>query len=355
MKHKIILIGLLFLVFTSCKKSKVEIPESNDPVFKASGLFGSNNFSIVAGDDDVFMHTMTDIVNGVEVISGKIANNDFGIEIGIFNGFIDQPNHQFESDFNIYPTYAKENLQPLVVLHKSNFSNAAEIQTINWTIGNDYFQGSAPIYEAGKYMVCAEIIYLNNTVKNLCNELIIGYNREETGKITSTYNDITNELKAYIEPINSSIESIQWFIDDVYISNSDTLISTVTQNSHEIKVKIQYSNGVYREKAMIKNTYDDSQTIEDFTFFENIPAGFIAQDYNVRIKVYQNGTTYESMKANNSNSSIVITGLSYYGKNPDGFDVYKINATINCKVKENGGTTEIPLVFSTVFGIEIKS
>ncbi len=354
MKYLLILLASLFLIFSSCKKNKTEIPESNDPIFKASGIFGSNTFSIVAGDDDAYMFTMTDVVQNVEVVSGEISNESFGIKIGIFNGFIDQPSHQFEDDFQITPTFAKEYLQPLVVLHKSSFSNASEIQDINWTIGNDQFQGSAPIYRPGKYMVCAEIIFMDNTIKSLCNELIIGYNRSETGKISFNYNQSTNHLNAFIGPVNSSIESIQWFIDGDYTSDSEVLSTNVTPISHKISAEIHYSNGVYRRKEMVLDAYSNTQTIEDYTFFEDISSSIIPQDYNIQIKIQQDGIVYESIKANNTNSSILITGFSFYGKNTDGNDVYKINATVNCKVKAQDGTAEIPLNFTSVFGLEIK-
>ena len=354
MKYLLILLASLFVLFSACKKNKVNIPESNDPIFKASGTFGSNTFNIVAGDDGAYMYTMTDIVQNVEVVAGKISNTNAGIEIGIFNGFIDQPPHQFEDDFQITPTFAKEYLQPLVVLQKSSFANASEIQTINWTIGNDQYQNSAPIYEPGKYMVCAEIIFMDNTIKNLCNELIIGYDRSETGKISFDFNQATSHINAFIEPINSSIESTQWFIDGVYFNDAETLSTNVSSTSHKIRAEIHYSNGVYRKKEMVLDAYDNSKTIEDFTFFENLVPSITPQDYNIRIKFHQNGITYESIKANNSNSTILITELSYYGKNTAGFDVYKINATVNCKVKAQGGTAEIPLIFTTVFGLEIK-
>ncbi len=240
------------------------------------------------------------------------------------------------------------------MLHKSYFSNTSEIQTINWTIGNNQFQGSAPIYEPGKYMVCAEITFTDNSIKNLCNELIIGYNRNETGKIETDFMQTTGALTAYLDQVNSSITAIQWFIDGNYFSSSDTLTSVLSPTSHEIKAKIQYSNGVYREKTMVIDAYNSSHTIEDFTFFESIVSGIIPQDYNIRIKLHQDGVVYESTLANNNNSTILITDLNYYGKNPNGFDVYKINATVNCKVKENGGSAEIPLQFTTIFGIEIK-
>jgi len=354
MKYLLILLASLFILFSACKKNKVTIPESNDPIFKASGTFGSNTFSVVAGDDDAYMYTMTDVVQNVEVVSGKISNDNFGIEIGVFNGFIDQPSHQFEDDFQITPNFAKEYVQPLVVLQKSYFTNSNEIQTINWTIGNDQYQGYAPIYEPGKYMVCAEITFMDNTIKNLCNELIIGYGRSETGNISFDFDQSTDHFNAFIEPINSSIESIQWFIDDIYFTDSDTLSTNLSPTSHKISAEIHYSNGVFRKKEMILNAYDNSLSIEDFTFFENISSSIVPQDYNIRIKFQQNGVIYESTKANNSNSTILISGLSYYGKNSNGFDVYKINATVNCKVKEQGGTSEIPLNFTTVFGLEIK-
>ncbi len=354
MKHTLILLSTFLLLFASCKKGKVEIPESNDPIFKATGTFGSNSFSLIAGDNEVYMHTMTDVINNVEVVSGKIANNDFGIEIGIFDGFIDQPSHEFTNDFELTPIFASFQSQPIVVLTKNYFSNSNEILQINWTIDNTQYQGVAPIYEPGKYNVCAEIIFLDNTVKNLCNELILGYSIHETATMSYDFDMQFNTFQAYFEPVNSTIQSVQWFIDGVYAGDTDTLYSTNLTGSHKIKGEVLFSNGVKRTKEMYFDSYNETHTIEEFTFFENLVSISNPQDYNISLKVTQNGTVYESSHANNNNSTVQITGVDYYGKNNNGNDVYKINATINCKVKEPGTSNEVPLNFTTVFGLEIK-
>ena len=47
-KYIVVALGITALLITSCKKHTVEIPQSNDPVFRADGSFDGEAFSLVA-------------------------------------------------------------------------------------------------------------------------------------------------------------------------------------------------------------------------------------------------------------------------------------------------------------------
>ena len=85
---------LIMISLASCKKDEVVLPESNDPIFRVDGTFDGQNFSLIAGDNNAYMHTMTEIVNGVEVFSGNLSNGDFSVEMGVYNGLVDMPSSQ---------------------------------------------------------------------------------------------------------------------------------------------------------------------------------------------------------------------------------------------------------------------
>ena len=65
-----ILIAISLLVMVSCKKDKIEIPESNEPVFRVYGTFDGDSLTLIAGDDGAYMHTMTKLENGVNIFTG---------------------------------------------------------------------------------------------------------------------------------------------------------------------------------------------------------------------------------------------------------------------------------------------
>ena len=131
LRNSIILCGIGLLGFTSCKKDVVEIPESNDPIFRTEGTFGSENFEIIAGDNGAYMFTMTEVQNGVNVFSGKISNGNFSVELGIYDGHIDMPAYDALNELlNLTPIFSANDSTPLVTLSKSMLSTMSGSQYI---------------------------------------------------------------------------------------------------------------------------------------------------------------------------------------------------------------------------------
>ncbi|MBL1278751.1 MAG: hypothetical protein COA33_000635 [Fluviicola sp.] len=350
----LLLITLGVFTFSACKKDKLLPPESTDPVFMASGNFGAQSFSVVAGDDDAYMYTMTNVVYGVEVASGELANNNFGIELGIYNGQIDKMNADFESGMSLTPTFSEKMTTPITTLSANYFSNSTFIQSIDWVVDGMSLGVTVPIMNPGHYNVTANISYMDGSSASLTNDLILGYERSVNEPLNYLeYSDSTASL--WIPMGNVPIQSVTWYLNNVLLPQvADSIGIDILGGINEIRAEIIYTNGATRTRSVLVDSSPNYlRSIEDFTFFEESSVN-ILQDFNILVKLTSNGMIYESELADNSASTIQINSFEYYGLNNAGNKVYKVDADVSCKVRSAAGGVDIPLSFSTIFGFEVK-
>lgn len=340
---------------SSCSKDQLEIPEENEPVFTVSGTFGDNPLSLTAGDNGAYMYTNTSIINGVNLYGGYISDGATTIELGVFDGSIDIPNHIPEIEIaNLSPLFAQFQYQPMAELNKYAFSNQSYIAEIEW-FANGQLIGinEADINEPGKYEICAHITYLDLTSDTLCNELILGYQR--SGNFQINHSAASGYLNADISLIGGigTPTEIKWYLDGAYLTNLNILQTSVGNGSHLLTAEVTFANGVKRVKNCLVNAVNQAKNIEDFTVFELQNNGSYKQDYRLVLKITKDGQEYVSDHADNDNSTVEITDVSYFGKNAAGKDVYKVVANISANVKAIGTMKHIPVTLSTAFGIEI--
>lgn len=349
---KYLFLVLIILISSSCKKDKIEIPESNDPVFTVSGHFDGEAFNIIAGDNGSYMHTMTNIENGVNVFSGIISNENLSIEVGVFDGNLDVISTGVPSS-NIAPIFSSISATPIATLSKNAFQNSSNINYIKWSIdGIDMGTNDVQIYEAGKYNVCAEIHFYDGSNKALCNKLLLGFNHNATFDLKTT---LLGNGNVKIHPYNQSDQtsSVQWYLNDVLTSTSDTFQLNLPSDLQKITAKVHFENGTVKTKSILVNGYNEQQNIEDFSIFETQSEAFIPRDFNVKVTIKKGNETYRSDLANNVSSNIIISDISYFGLNNSGKEVYKITGVLNCKERKVGTTSDSDLKLNFVFGIEI--
>lgn len=349
---KIIGLSVGFLFILGCKKDQIDIPQENAPVFSVSGTFNGEAISLVAGDDGAYMHTMTKSENGVNVFSGIISSDNLSFEVGVFDGNLDVENIGIPST-NIAPIYASTSSIPLATLSKSVFQNASVINYIRWFIdGVDSGMNDVPIFEAGKYEVCAEIHYQDGSDRMLCNDIIVGFNHNATYDMQA---DLLGNgiVKTSIGNPSDEIVSVEWFVNDVLIQTSDTFQYYFSDSPQKLTSRVRFENGSFKTKSMLVNGYYFQKNVEDFTIFENQSPGVVSRDFNIRVNVLKDGATYKSDLANNVSSSVIISDISYFGVNNAGKSVYKISGIIACKQRKEGTTTDVDLNVNFVFGIEI--
>lgn len=346
---------LLVLGITACSKELPEIPVSNNPVFQLSGNFNGESISLIAGDNNAYMHTMTENMNGVDFYAGQITDGSTSIKLGVFNGNIDMPNVEAEDVLAGLSTgFAVEQTLPLATLSKYSFPSYQAIEEIEWFInGVSNGTGEVQITEPGHYEVCAMISFLDQSSTTLCNDLILGYAIHSNFSIEYDFG-LQQQLTASIDEMGNAVSSVKWFCDGVQISTNNSLQHSMASTpSAIIEAEVTFSSGVVRRKAIYVSSYNPDNCVRDFTHFEIDAVASYMQDYKFLLEVERNGVTYSSLGADNSMSEIQILGCEYFGKNTAGKEVYKIEISVSANVKEQGGSTILPLNFSSTFGIEI--
>ncbi len=355
MKTRIIILLFLAsnLLVTSCKKEVVGDPLIETvPIFRADGIIGGDSFSMIAGNDNFFMHTMSEKINGVDFFFGTLGNGVTELKMGIYDGKIDVTNGSFTQGIPEFATVAMNSYLPLVFLSKDLFPNKMLIDEIKWYVDGE-LKGinSIPMNDPGKFNVCAAVTFIDSSSETLCNEMIVGFSKNAIGQIRHLLTS-NGHLQTWVEEGVVPLESVRWFIDGVLVSDAITLEQTITEESHLVTAEISFTNGVKRTKSIVVDGTNNGYFIDDFSFFENNSSS-VNWDFNTTISLKINGKQYYSKTAPNESSTVHITDVAYFGKNSEGKTVFKISAVVSCSLKEEGTNNVLPFSCSTVFGVEI--
>lgn len=354
-----LLCAVVMLTLGSCTKEVINLPEPNDPVFTLNGTMAGIEFNLIAGDDNAFMHTGSEMVNGVNLFSGELSNGEFSLELGIFDGMVDKPGHITVDEIqNSVPTFASHSSQPLVVLSKSMLGSSQVITRVDWYINNTFAgTNEVEIREPGKYSVCAFITFANGDSNNLCEDIIVGYERNANFSIQYAFQvgQQGGAISANILAVDAGVESVEWFVDDVSMGSNLTFDTVLEPQSTRVKAIVHFDNGTVREKMVIIDGYNNVYSAKSFSVME-MSSSYQSQnqDFNVRLIIKSNDKTYLSEYANNKNSSLVISGVEFYGKNTEGNDVYKVSGVVSAVVMESVTEKMVSVNFATVFGVEIN-
>lgn len=348
-----LIVGAFLLA--SCNKQTVEVPQSNDPVFRVDGTIDSVPLSLVAGDDNAFMFTAIKEEHGVPVYSGKLSDGSTSIEIDIYDGMIDMPQHNVINSFPAQFTYARKSTAPLAILSKESFPNAALINSVTWWIdGDSYGTNNVEISEPGKYEVCADILFNDGSSNVLCSELIFGYERHANCQIKHFLSQ-NGTLSAWVVDPQVEIEKIEWRLDNELISSqSEVSIADLSPYNHILRADVYFVNGVRRTKNMIVDGSLSGKFIDDLTIFETGILSVLNRDFNVRVKLEKDGVTYSSAEVNNTLNKVTFDEINYYGKDSSGNTVYKVKAHIVANVQDVQGVNGMKVLdFETTFGIAV--
>lgn len=340
-------------IIAGCNKEKIEDPlPEQQAVFTAQGSLGADSFSIAAGEDDFYMHSFTEQVNGVSLFSGKLSNGDFELQMGIYDGFIDLPSAN-NQDLPENIQFAMTSLEPLAALSKDLLPNAEFIQQIKWYVNGSYAGlNNVEIIQPGVYDVCAEVTFNDLSIGYLCNEMILGFEKHATCEIRHFLSQ-GGLLQTWVDENSVDVESIKWFMDDTLASQELKFMANIDQLSHLITAEIIFVNGVKRTKSILVDGSLSGKFIDDFSVFE-VNTNPLNWDFNAVISLKKDGKEYVSNLAPNQSSTVHITNISYFGKNSSGKMVFKITAEVNCYLKELSSAEILPFTCSTVFGLEIN-
>ncbi|MCH2223968.1 MAG: hypothetical protein MK066_04295 [Crocinitomicaceae bacterium] len=353
-KSALWLICVLVISLTSCKKDEVMLPVENDPVFRVDGQFDGENLSIVAGDDNAYMHTETKVLNGVNVFSGDLNDGNLFVKMGVYDGNLDVPSSDFLTQLPNTLSFSKNNNMPLITLRKDLFSNCNYISSINWKVDNvDVGSNNYSIYEPGKYMVCADVTFTDGTSNELCNELILGYDKQGDFSI-KPYLSLDGMLSAWISDSSSEIEKVLWYLNGEEVSSDSEMSSPVETGAYLLRVDVFFANGAVRSKEMLIDGGNIANYIDDLSFLEQFTIGPLNRDFNLWIEVIKDGVSYHSENSNNESKSVTIDEIEYTGVNSLGNRTYRIKANVTATLSSNiQGYSDKPISFDVAFGIEI--
>ncbi|MCR9171775.1 MAG: hypothetical protein NXI10_04735 [bacterium] len=350
------LLLLSIVVLSGCKKEEfVDPPGSELPIFELHGTLGNEALDLVAGDNDALMLTSTKQTNGVRVFTGELTDGSTSIELGLFDGNIDIPNSVPEVDIqNAVLQLARRYHDPLAVLTINDIVPNGNGTHVDWYINGSFAgSGQVSIYEPGKYDVCAHVTFLTGQTEQLCDEIILGYERNSNCNILLdlSQNYLEAQLNTNGEPVN-----VEWFLNDTLIGSANTLSHPLTYGiGHKLTARVTFTNtGVVREKSCFIDGTDPTQWISDFSAFEyGSTPSITPQDYQVRLIIEKNGKTYRSMEAENQGSTITLLSLEPYENNASGNKTYKAVVQVEAVVMEMSSEKKLPVNFTATLGIEV--
>lgn len=345
---------LVGLTLFACKKEVLEIPESETPVFRADGTINGEPFSIIAGDNDAYMHTKSRKERGVDVYGGQLSNETLSIEMEIYDGNIDVTDLSSIASMPKSLKFVKYQAEPILILNKNLFENSDVIEAINWTIDDTIVATNTyQIYDPGKYSVCGEFHFIDGMQKTICEDLTIGYKHNAHATISVVENQ-QGIMDGWMTPIGSEIESIRWYNNNSLFCYYPSWSTQINDDFQNLEVHVQFANGAQKVMRTVFDGANYARNIQSLSIFEAQVAEQFERDFDIRLKVLQNGTEYISDFADNSQSSVTILGVEYYGKNDAGNETYKIDAEVSAKIQENENSSPKVINFTTTFGFEVQ-
>lgn len=353
-KHYIGLIFFLSIILglQSCHKEIVEIPESNNPLFTMSGTIGTSPVNYVVGDNASFTYSK-DLLNGVNFFSGTLKHDDFEMEIGFFDSNADRSTSVSEILSLTSLKYAEMPYQSMFYVTKDFFDNRDNIKEIKFYVNGEYLGTNAlSINTPGKYQVCAEFLYNDNSTQSICNEVIVGFKKSACFGLQFNFNVQTGTLVSWADASEGTVASVNWYLEDQLISSAENLTTQLPFGIHHIKAEITFTNGSKRTRSILVDASGQHKSIEDFAINENFTQ--VKWDYHVKVSYKELNNEYSSIFAENDDSSFKINSISFFDYDASGNPVYILDGTLKTKLisKITNEVKEIDLKIS--WGLVIK-
>jgi hypothetical protein len=350
-KHIFSLLSL-GLILASCKKEIVEIPESNTPLFVISGKIGEENINYTAGNDGALFANSISTINGVSYYAGTLTQGDTEIELGMYRGDNDFSNLVIDNVLEMNQmSFASLPAEPLFEMKREYFANESNIKEIKWFVDGEYAgTNTLKIFDPGKYTVCAQVLYTNKYASEICNEIILGYERSNEFELKFSL-DADNQLSSWIES-TGQVAEIKWYLNDQLVSKATTLSTIAASVFNLLRAEITFANGSKRVRTvMIDGTQSDC-SIEDFAKIEQYDN--LSWDYKLKLNIKHKGDEYSSLNVDNSTGSVQVNSIHYYGPDPQGNPVYIISGVLDAKVKSKSTNDILSVKLNISWGLGLK-
>jgi hypothetical protein len=353
MTYKLAIIAILASAFSACKKISIEDPIAQSaPVFKVHGTLGETTIDLAAGENNGIMQTKDSLINGVTCFKGNLSDKTHEFELNILDGDLDLQTISFIEKLPDDLPFAGGSNQPLMFLSKDIFSNKQVIQEIKWYINGEMAGvDNAIISTSGHYLIDAHVTFTNGSSATLSNDLIVGYKNHHTSSIHHVLYE-GGHLKAWVDEETSDFQSIKWYVDGEYESSQFECNPTLSNDFHVITAEFVFKNGAKRLKSILVHGSNPQTFLEDFSIYENTSYKQ-KSDYTTQLRLKKDGKTYSTYNAPNATSTFHVLGVTYYGKNNSGKEVYTLNAELDCIFKNVNSSETIPFSGTILLGIEI--
>lgn len=322
---------LMFTLLTACNKKVEEIPYSNSPVFYVEGTIGSDSVSYVAGENTELMAAI-EKQNGVNFFNGTMQLDNGELSIGIFDGNVEQGKFDLASFLsNTQLNYSLISTEPLFQISKSSFSSLENLEKIEWYL-DDVFYGNdeLKIINPGKYMVCGVFIYTDGKEYNVCNEMIIGYEKSTVFNLQYVIEKDQN-LTVWMNGGAENTQEVKWYNNGKLISSEQSLSMKPNSGANFVTAEIKFKNGAVRKRTiMVENDYPEHSVL-DFGVLEN--SSNVFQDYKVKLAYKSNNIVFSTDLIESQTNEFIIDKFQYFGKDKNGTPVYSISGTLKAKVK----------------------
>lgn len=352
MNYKLhILLGILIFL-TACKKESIEPDDLSEvPVFSVTGTVDGQPVSFYAGVDGAYLTTYNYESHGVDCFSGKIIRGSDFVDFGIYDGNVLLPGNLIpELGTNFYLT--SPFTSPLIHIEKSQFSNAADIAEIEISLDGVPVGNTLSIYEPGIYTICVNVMFADasNSTMNVCNDIVVGYRDHAPFIVNHSMNNST--VYASIG-MKENVAGIQWFVDGVVVSNSLELSHQLTEGIHELKARVTFTNGVVSTRTIIVDGSNENRFLEDVATFKETLLDNQYQDFKGRFSLSIGGVLYTHI-GDAENTSLEVTGITPFGKNSAGKEVYKVSGNLTTQMKNTVTQSIVDAQFAIVIGVEIE-
>lgn len=269
MKRYLLYIICLAFLFSACKKDKLpEIPDSNTPVFLATGEINGTPFEFIAGENLTQMTEDIKMINGVNYFSAHLGNEQEKVMLTMADGDLDLivKNWNFENVSSIDLLTDFE--VPLFSMGVFDFYNSQMITNIDWEVNGNPVNGEKiDFIEPGRYDVCGNFSFLGGTYATVCNELIIGFNRTtEAQLIAEPVQNASFRLELDLD--EGDLSGAKWFVNDSLFSTDLAPYFTAVDEHNIIRCEYITSNGGKRAKSIYLNRDNSEVYVQDFGYFE---------------------------------------------------------------------------------------
>lgn len=349
MRYFIFILLFLFGFIAGCKKDELpELPDNNSPVYYVNGTIGEKQISYEAGVEEMYMETdFYDLNNVIQYNANLFSENNY-FNISIADANLDIPAYSIEFDTINTLDLAGVNTTPLLQLSKESFNNASQINAVSWNInGVDQMTEYISIDEPGYYSICVNVEFNNGSKRELCNDLILGYEKNTSFGVRHYINQ-ENLLNCFIDIPETEIESISWKVNDAQFITANTLYFELEDQIYLIEADISLKNGVKRTRRIFIDGANQENFIEDFSVMENQNEDYF-WDRKARLSLKLGNDIWEPL---NYENKIYLSEVVESGVNEEGQVVYKITGTFDGAMmnkntlEEANGSFEFKLAFA---------